>query len=407
MGACNPNAVRPGLCESAVALAWGAPLEIADMFEVATLEDIEQIEELHGEWSELLRRSGNPSPFVEPEFLLPWIHHLDNTVRPRFLTVREAGRLVGIAPVFERSISRLGVNCAIRGFPVRGTTPPLDLMVDPARPGALEALVSHWQGERDWDMIWLHKISAESRTLEQIPVLARRRGYSVRLTERQETFAVSIAGSWEDYLLTLGQKMRNNLRRNWRNCGRWGQPRIVRFPAADLDLDGALDLCRKVIVKSWKRFERSAESEFIFFDALARSLHRRGWLSLCFLFIDEVPVAYLFALDFGRCRYPFHNAYDPDFQAVSPGQLVFEDFIREAHERSYQRVDFLGASDYLARWTAQRRGFRDLWIVNKFLDSKAKARIYFFVHARRSAAARRLVEAKKESVKSSARTRPS
>src|SRR5438477_12347859 len=66
---------------------------------VDVITTIEQLEELEPEWLELWQRAPDATPFQSPAWLLPWWAHFGSH-ELSVITVRENGRLSGIAPLY-------------------------------------------------------------------------------------------------------------------------------------------------------------------------------------------------------------------------------------------------------------------------------------------------------------------
>lgn len=74
---------------------------------VSALEDVEKLRE---EWAELQDSSGTGNPFTGPEWTIQWLRSLmPDTDEVWILTVRDAGRLVGVAPLHLHTY-RLGIR---------------------------------------------------------------------------------------------------------------------------------------------------------------------------------------------------------------------------------------------------------------------------------------------------------
>jgi CelD/BcsL family acetyltransferase involved in cellulose biosynthesis len=80
---------------------------VLDVSRLATLEDVEKIRD---EWTDLQDRSETVNPFVGPEWTIHWVRSLmPETDEAWILTVRDAGRLVGVAPMHLHTY-RLGIR---------------------------------------------------------------------------------------------------------------------------------------------------------------------------------------------------------------------------------------------------------------------------------------------------------
>jgi len=71
--------------------------------EVGVRRHLDQVEGLEQEWVELHERSGAALPFSAPEWAVTWLRHFTGPGpdSPLVVEVREAGELVGVAPLYQ------------------------------------------------------------------------------------------------------------------------------------------------------------------------------------------------------------------------------------------------------------------------------------------------------------------
>jgi len=77
------------------------------------LDSAAQLETLSGEWRELWDSDPLASVFQGPDWLIPWTRHLWGGGKLRVATMRRAGRLIGVAPMFiwgSRRLAWLGAG---------------------------------------------------------------------------------------------------------------------------------------------------------------------------------------------------------------------------------------------------------------------------------------------------------
>ena len=93
-----------------------------------------------------------------------------------------------------------------------------------------------------------------------------------------------------------------------------------------------------------------------FHRAAAPLLLSSGLLRLHALRLDERIVAVMYALHAKRRAYCYLCGFDPDFDALSPGTLIFGHTIWEAVREGAREVDFLrGKERYKYFWGARER----------------------------------------------------
>ena len=72
-----------------------------------------------------------------------------------------------------------------------------------------------------------------------------------------------------------------------------------------------------------------------------------GWLHICFLKVGTVRIAVRISLVYRNKLFMLKSGYDEAFHRYSPGQVLTEHLLREAWEKKWDEVDFLGEEE---RW---------------------------------------------------------
>lgn len=362
---------------------------------IEEVRDYASLAALRGPWSDLSARLSDESPYLTPEFLLPWTRRVQHRYRCRVLTAWDGERLIGLAPLFERSLRKFGVPFVVRSFPVYGSTPPFDLLVSERREAVIEEFVGFWKRSAPWDLIHLLNVRSDSPTASLLRGAVEGTGLRLQVRESQRTYFVPVVAPWEAFLTSRKKKFRQDLRRKRLICEAMGPARFLHYPADGLAFDAAMDTAFGIIDASWKHpGEDRAEWERFFLD-LATELRSAGLFSIRFLVVGERPVAYLFEIDYRRNLHAFHIAYDLDYQRASPGTLILADAVRDAHERRCGRYDFGGSERFLRHWAESTFSFDELCVVNASWASRLKTAGFLRLHERRRARAKKRTEQRK------------
>jgi CelD/BcsL family acetyltransferase involved in cellulose biosynthesis len=363
---------------------------------VVQLDELKSLERLRPAWRQLLARLEDDSPYLTPEFMLPWMRLVRDRYQYRVLTAWDGDALIGLAPIVERSIGRLGVRVVIRSFPVFGSTPPFDVLIAAREPDVMRAFVEHWLASGPWDVIELANVPSESRTAALLRGALKGTGLRLAVTPSKTTRLVPIATGWPDFLASRPKKLRQNLRRALHACEELGQTRFLRYPEDAPPVPDMIDATLGIIERSWKAPTGDDGRWHEFFRDLMTELATGGLLSWRCLEVKGTPIASLLELDYRDALHLFHIAVDLAYLAVSPGVLVLSDAIREAHERPYRRLDIGGTADYIDRWADAVRPFDRLRVVNSSVRSRLKVSLYHWEHQRRVLRNARVTAAKKQ-----------
>ena len=216
-----------------------------------------------------------------------------------------------------------------------------DFMIRPGSEDDFFGALMGWLDGEDFRALELPSLIEHSPTLEYLPDLARRRGYSVEITEEDVTPGLELPDDWDAYLSGLSKKNRHELRRKLRRLEavegwRWysvGEPEAV---ANRLDDFLALMRLSAPDKAAYMNGEREA-----FFRRIARRTAELGMLRLFFLEMDGQDVASSLCFDYNGTRFLYNSGYNPDYAYYSVGLLLNALCLREAIEQGKSYFDFL------------------------------------------------------------------
>jgi CelD/BcsL family acetyltransferase involved in cellulose biosynthesis len=302
----------------------------------------DQIELLADEWDRLADRVGAP-PFLRPGWFSVWWRAFGRG-RLVVLTVRREGELAGVLPMARRR----GALEALANY----HTPAFGLLAD--HPGVTEELIREALAQRP------RRLSLALLDVAQTEVGAAARaaakdGYRQLTRTQQRTPAVEISGDWERFRAGLGRSFRKELGRQRRRLAERGE---VRFEVdrGDERLDQRLREAFMVEGSGWKSEGGTAIASRpetrLFYEGIARWAARRGMLRLCFLRLDDAPIAVDYALEDNGVRFILKGGFDVEHARQSPGSLLLESGLEDAFAAGLERVELGGGEDdYKLRWT--------------------------------------------------------
>ena len=313
---------------------------------------------LEAEWWELWRRVAAATPFQSPAWLIPWwrcFHPGELFV----VTVRAAGRLVGLAPFYvedgTRRLLPLGISVSDH----------LDVLVAPGcEAPAGQALVTEAERAGDtWDEWSLEELAPDALAWG-LPTPAGCEDVSAAQSACPVLdLPVGAENIWR--FVPARQRRDTNLARN--RAARRGE---VRIEPMDADAPGFLDILFRLHGARWQsRGEAGvlAHDQVQDFqrDALPR-LAAAG-LTRCFVLrIDGAAAAAHYGLTHRARAYAYLTGFDPDFAFESPGVISLAHALEQAFGEGARTFHFLrGPEPYKYAWGAsdrwnRRRSFRRL-----------------------------------------------
>jgi CelD/BcsL family acetyltransferase involved in cellulose biosynthesis len=318
--------------------------------ETQALEDAGVLEALRGEWADLWERCPPATPFQSPEWLLAWWRHPGGA--PAWIvTLRRAGRLVGLAPFYVYAHPQTGIRqVTLVG---NGITDRLDVLADPSVDGGAWIL-EHLAGHRHrWDTADFADLHPES------PLLTARTPHALAdAVDETEPCPVLALPADEAGLAdaVASPRLLANLRYARRQAEKLGTVEIVRADGTNLkQMLGALF---RLHTQRWRsRGEPGVLDEvgvrMTIRDAAAGFL-ARGWLRLYALRIGGRTAAVQLGWAARGRAYYYIGGWDPAFARFSPGLLLVEHAVREAIREGAREFDFLrGREPYKYAWGAR------------------------------------------------------
>lgn len=315
---------------------------------VSVATALQDIEALKPEWHILEKSSISLSPFQTYAFHAAWArHYCDASSQPRFLTVRDEGRLVLIMPLVVKT-GALGATASWAGDPLlqygdvvmaRGTRERVETWLD----AALETIRS-WTDVvyielgrvRDGTSLgsWAARRMESGGEIEVSPVFNALRGGELSTTDsrfqrlaKQEKrlrkqgalrFEVLGAGSRAAELVETAHRFKRD----------WLQQR-GHFGRAFLD----------------------PRAEACLAD-LARDPANPSGLSVFCLSVDSEPIAIEVGFRLGECNYGFMGAFSQAYAKFSPGSLLTDMTVRHCLADGVAVYDPLPPSDpYKLVWS--------------------------------------------------------
>src|SRR5215472_1248713 len=335
----------------------------------------ELIEELSADWQRLSEESSDGEIFYRPEWMLAYLKAFGRQAKVTVISAWTGDRLHGVLPlVSERRW--------MSGLPATGVTIPANvhcfrvgLTCCPGAEGK-ETLRSLWKAMKElpgWHVFDASNI-LEGNGVDQLAALARADGFLVARKRTSQTLYLPIAAPGKDknkdlapWMAETRPKFRSHLRRSRRQLEEQGTLTLKHFGTADA---AALERFYDLESSGWKGEEGTAikcdPGTRRFYDSVAQSAAKAGYLSLDFLELNGKPIAGHFGFNF-RGRYLLSKAgYDEDYRRYGPGQLLVNEILSETPQRGLHEFDFVGPATWdESRWASARRTSYRVFIFRK------------------------------------------
>ena len=327
---------------------------------------------LGADWNHLLAKSCSDTLFLTWEWQESWWRHFGSQLggRLRVMTARDAtGRLLGIAPLFERTEH-------VRGIPIRalrligdgsGDGDDLDLIV---RKGHLSrvtcAFLRELDRRSDWDVLRLRPVPETSPTLRAI----RRAAAVVGWLERCDKLGCTespLPGSWEEFLGRLPARFRSRVRSILRRNQEDTRAERITNPAElAAGLEGLFDLHGQRWRASGQAGSFACPQRRAFFRDFAGRALNRGWLRFYALRGKDRTLALQIGYVYQGVFLQIQEAFDPDRALASPGVALRARVIQDCIEEGIHNYDnLLGTPHHKMRWGGRARWVCDVAIARR------------------------------------------
>lgn len=323
------------------------------MLAVSEVTDSDGLAALERDWTDLLARAADPTPFQSPEWQATWWRHHGGG-RLWVLAAHDKGVMVGLMPLHILRYRATPLR------QVRFLGAPLSDFQE------ILAARGHERAVRD---AFLAHLAASSRRWDLCDFADQRQGSSLTEGEMPERLRsvlvhhrvcpfVPLPASWDALAAGLSKNMRANVGRRRRQVAK--QFRAEYDVADDATLPAAMDELFRLHNARWRR--RGVAGAFAgarmqaFHHEVARKFLQRGWLRLHRLRLDGETRAAFYCFQLGRRVYYYLSGFDLAFGKYSIGNVLMAQALERAIADGAAEFDLLrGDETYKFAWRAEER----------------------------------------------------
>lgn len=312
----------------------------AHVYTADVLERMEELRRIAADWNGLAKQSG--TPLLSADWFLACAETLCAESDLRVVTVRRSGALCAVAPLVV--VGREGIE-RLEVLGVSALYEPSGFLYDSAE--SLQHLVSKIAGLR-MPMV-LDRIPAGSPLAGMFRDVIGYRG--VTFSRRTAPAAyVSTIGNWEEYFQSISGQRRYDYQRKRKRTERSGRVEIrIERPRGGAGLPLMLEKVFRVEGAGWKGRSGSGllanERVRKFIARYSEMACDRGTLALCFLEVEEQPIATILGIVCEKRFWVLKIGYDEEWARCSPGIQLTMETIRYAFDHGLEAYEFLGSEE--------------------------------------------------------------
>ena len=310
---------------------------------------IVSFQEIENEWESVLRDSPENTLFLTSQWQKVWWDTFGEGHTMCGFTYPEPNEISAIA-----SLAKSGDTVSFIGS--EDTFDYNDFLIRPGHEVGFYQTLLDCMEEQKFGMLRLVSLRETSPTLQILPDLARKHGYTVEVKEEDVTSGIGLPSTWDEYLSLLNKKDRHELRRKIRRMDSQTDWKWYSL-SEPTDVNERLGEFIKLMRQS-----RADKDEFMtpererFFYNITQRMSELGLLQLYFLHMDGVTVATSLCFDYGGSRLLYNSGYDPEYAYYSVGLLLNAMCLKDAIEQGLTYFDFLrGPEPYKAHLGGQQR----------------------------------------------------
>jgi CelD/BcsL family acetyltransferase involved in cellulose biosynthesis len=304
---------------------------------------LESFESLTSYWLESRDSSMWNCIFTLPPWLEVWWQEFGSVADLYLSVVRQRGTLVGIAPLVLRGREAFFIGSA-------DVCDYLDFIVVPGSESDFFDILLDDLRKKGISRLDLRPLKPNSTVLAHLVGIAQDRGYEVSCELEDVSLELDLPSSWQEYLRTLTQKQRHEVRRKLRRL----------WEAGDVNyrmIEDSESVSQSIAI-FLRLFRESRQDKAIFltarmesfFISLMKTMAQAGLLRFGILELNSLPVAAVVCFDYNNTVFLYNNGFDPQYSFLSVGLISKVLCIKDSVERGRSKFDFLkGAEAYKHR----------------------------------------------------------
>lgn len=315
------------------------------------------------------------------EWYNAWWSHYSAGESPLIITMWDAAKLVGVAPLMLRRATIHGLPVTAVCFMENNQTPLNDFVVLPSdRELFLREVVRvlfELPAKTCWDVAVFNKLPNSSANYETLLKVLSKAGKKWRQEQVLDSRYLVPLGSWAEFLAGRTSRTRKTLRNIQNSMEKAGAVSVGTIRTWD-EFQQVRDEVYSVAKQSWSETHGdsiASPANRAFFDDLSRNVARKGWMSLWTLRLNGKMIAIEYHLRAYGKEHAMRGHYLPEYAPLSPGTFLEMHILKNAFEEmdKVQKYDLGNYYDYKRKWTDNSEPHMAVSVYNNKIYSRLLA----------------------------------
>ena len=301
-------------------------------------------------WNALAASAATHSVFQTHQWMRSWLDVYGDGGEPLLLAAEEDGRTTGVAPLML--LPGAGPRQRIATFIGAGRADYCDFIVSKASRGALRALIDGLLDHPEWDTIDLGNVPSHSATAGALRAACRERGLLFTMREQYCCPTLLLQGNGHEGTAVVDKASLRRCQRRFERAG----VLVARDMVSAEQIVPHLTPFFEQHVARWR--DTNTPSLFVddrsrqFYHALTNAFDGSGWLLFSSIELNGQSAAYHYGFDYNGSVLWYKPSFDPNFAALSPGNVMIKHLIDYAVRERRRELDFtVGDEPFKRRFT--------------------------------------------------------
>lgn len=328
------------------------PVEKGRTISISEITDVSAFREIRDDWAGLLESCQQGTPFLSWEWLFTWWDvFATNSNWLKIVTIRENGRLIGLAPfqIENRGLMQGGVTLRFIGTGEdeadEVVSEYLDILAQSgAEAKVTESLISWFAGQEDWRRVLFENILPDSMVDKFCDAIGNRYCQTAQSTGFK--YDIPLSGGYELYLKGIGKSRSKRLAQSERRLQKDGGQSLRSSCTSLAEIESAFDVLARLNHERWD----SKSKPCIFDSKKFTEFHRKiigllwssGKSDILTLHLGNTPLAAIYCFYDKKGVYYYQSGFASEgANRYTPLWVAHSRLIEMAAASGYQTYDFM------------------------------------------------------------------